>query len=203
MIKRIIFDLDNTLIPFPKGFITGYKEVIDSFNLKITPVELYNLIGDYEPLYDHYDYDLMIDFINKKLGTNLDRKFLDKFMEVYDNLDIELNEGVEETLRYLSKKYSIVALTNWFTKSQKNRLKKLDILKYFDEVYGGDYKAKPYKEAFIHAAGEYKLDECVMVGDSIDMDIEPALKLGMKSYLYGSNDKYECIDKISDLKEVL
>ena len=203
MKKRIIFDLDNTLIPLPKNFIKGFQEILDSFDLNMTPIELYKLIGEYEPLYDNYDYDLLTSFINERLKTNFDKTFLDKFMEMYDNLDIELKEGVRETLEYLSSKYSVVALTNWFTKSQKNRLKKLDILKYFDEVYGGDYKAKPYKEAFIHAAGEYKLDECVMVGDSIDMDIEPALKLGMKSYLYGSNDKYECIDKISDLKEVL
>ena len=203
MIKRIIFDLDDTLIPFPKNFIEGYKEVLDNFNLSITPIELYKLIGEYEPLYDHYDYDLLINFVNDRLGTNFDRTFLDKFMEVYDNLDLELNEGVRETLEYLSKKYSVVALTNWFTKSQKNRLKKLGILKYFDEVYGGDYKSKPHKEAFIHAAGDCKIEECVVVGDSIEMDIKPATKLGIKAYLYGSDDKYECIDKISDLMEVL
>ena len=203
MKKRIIFDLDNTLIPFPKKFIVGYKEVLDNFNLNITPIELYKLIGDYEPLYDHYDYDLLTNFINDRLGTRFDKTFLDKFIEVYDNLDIELNESVRETLEYLSNKYSIVALTNWFTKSQKNRLKKLDILKYFDEVYGGDYKSKPHKEAFIHAMGNYKPEDCIMVGDSIDMDIEPSKKLGMKSYLYGNSDKYECINKISDLMEVL
>ena len=188
MIKRVIFDLDNTLIPFPKNFIEGYKEVLNKFNLNITPIELYKLIGEYEPLYDHYDYDLLTNFVNDRLGTNFDRTFLDKFIEVYDNLDLELNEGVRETLEYLSSKYSVVALTNWFTKSQKNRLKKLDILKYFDEVYGGDYKSK---------------EECVVVGDSIEMDIKPATKLGIKAYLYGSDDKYECIDKISDLMEVL
>ena len=203
MIKRIIFDLDNTLIPFPKNFIEGYKEVVDDFNLNITPIELYNLIGEYEPLYDHYDYDLLTNFINDRLGTNFDRTFLDRFMEVYDNLDLELNEGVIETLEYLSNKYSVVALTNWFTNSQKNRLKKLDILKYFDEVYGGDYKSKPHKEAFIHAKGDYKIEECIVVGDNIDMDIKPAIDLGMKYYLYGSNDKYDCIEKISELMEVL
>lgn len=203
MIKRIMFDLDNTLIPFPKNFKEGYKEVADNFNLNITPIELYELIGEYEPLYDHYDYDLLTNFINDRLGTNFDRTFLDKFIEVYDNLDLELNEGVRETLEYLSSKYSVVAITNWFTKSQKNRLEKLNILKYFDEVYGGDYKSKPHKEAFIHAAGDYKIEECVMVGDNIVMDMEPAIELGMKAYLYGNDDKYECIEKISDLMEVL
>ena len=203
MIKRVIFDLDNTLIPLPKNFIKGFQEILDSFNLDMTPIELYKLIGEYEPLYDHYDYKLLTSFINDRLNTNFDESFLDKFMEMYDNLDLELNEGVRETLEYLSNKYSVVALTNWFTKSQKNRLKKLDILKYFDEVYGGDYKSKPHKEAFIHAAGNYKIEECVIVGDSIEMDIKPGKKLGMKAYLFGNNDKYECIDKINDLMEVL
>lgn len=51
--------------------------------------------------------------------------------------------------------------------------------------------------------GDCKIEECVVVGDSIEMDIKPATKLGIKAYLYGSDDKYECIDKISDLMEVL
>ena len=203
MIKRIIFDLDKTLIPFPKNFKQGYKEVLEEFNLSIKPMDLYNLIGEYEPLYDHYDYNLLLNFINERLNTNFDKTFLDTFMNIYDNLDMELNEGVEETLEYLSKKYSLVILSNWFTKSQENRMKKVCILKYFDKVYGGEYKSKPYKEAFINAMGDYKVEECIMVGDNIEMDIIPAEKLGIKTYYLGKSDKYNTINKISDLKEKL
>ena len=83
-------------------------------------------------------------------------------------------------------------------------MEKLDILKYFDEVYGGDYKSKPNREAFINAMGEYKKEECVMVGDNIEMDIKPALDLGIKTYLYGKKSEMcKTIEKISDLMEVL
>ena len=36
MIKRIIFDLDNTLIDFPKDYAKEYGKVINKYNLNIT-----------------------------------------------------------------------------------------------------------------------------------------------------------------------
>lgn len=203
MIKRIIFDLDNTLIPFPKNFKEGYREVLEKFNIYIEPTVLYNIIGEYESLYDHYDYDLLISFINNKLNTNFDETFLNAFMDMYDTLEVNISEDIIETLKYLSKKYSLVVLTNWITKSQEKRMKRAGILKYFDKIYGGDYKLKPNKKAFVNAMGKYKIDECIMVGDNIEMDIIPAENLGIKTYYLGKSDKYNTIDKINDLAEVL
>ena len=203
MIKRIIFDLDNTLIPFP-NFEIGFKSVIDKYNLNITPTYLYKLIGSYEKYYDIYNYELLLKVLNKDLNRNLDKTFLDDFMDMYDSIDMKLDDGTVETLKYLKNKYSLVVLTNWFTNSQKNRLKKVNILKYFDEVYGGDLiKIKPNKESFIKAMGDFKPEECISIGDRIKIDIEPAEKLGIKAYLLGKSYKYNTIEKISDLKELL
>ena len=204
MIKRIIFDLDDTLIPFPKGFKNAYSKAIKKYGLNITPMELYELIGLYENYYDIYSYELLLELINSNLNTNLGKDFLDEFMYIYDNIDIKLESGVIDTLKYLKSKYSLVVLTNWFTKSQKNRMKNVGIFDYFDEVYGGDLvKVKPNKESFLMAMGNFKPSECVSVGDRIRIDIEPADKLGIKTYLLGESDKYNTIDKISDLKELL
>ena len=203
MIKRIIFDLDDTLIPFP-DFEVGFKNIIDKYSLNINPIDLYKLIGTYENYYNIYNYESLLKILNEDLNTDLDKKFLDDFMNMYDNIDMNLEDRVIDTLKYLKSKYSLVVLTNWFTNSQKNRLRKVNILKYFDEVYGGDLvKVKPNEESFIKAMGKFKPNECVSIGDRIKIDIEPAEKLGIKTYLLGESDKYNTIKKISDLKELL
>ena len=46
------------------------------------------------------------------------------------------------------KDKKLVILSNWFTITQIERLRKNNLLQYFDEVYGGDYTIKPHKEAF-------------------------------------------------------
>ena len=46
--------------------------------------------------------------------------------------------------------------------------------------------------------GPYDISECIMVGDSMKFDIEPANELGIKTYMVGSD-----IDSILDLKEML
>ena len=44
----------------------------------------------------------------------------------------------------------------------------------------------------------YDIKECIMVGDSLYFDIEPANKLGIKTYMVGKD-----IKSILDLKEML
>ena len=48
MIKKVIFDLDNTLIDFPKDYAKEYDKVINKYNLNITSLDLYRIIGVYE-----------------------------------------------------------------------------------------------------------------------------------------------------------
>ncbi len=208
MIKRIIFDIDNTLIDVPETIEEGYQQVLDKFNINYKGSDLYDAIGVYETCgkYKKYDEQKLIDTINKYLNLNLDITFMDEFLKMYDNLETKLNDGVKETLEYLSKKYELVCLTNWFTKSQENRLRKLDILKYFKEIYGTDKVVmKPLKDSFLSAIGNFKPNECVIVGDNLNVDIKVPHELGINVYHLNKNGKtkYPTIKNISDLKELL
>lgn len=208
MIKRIIFDIDNTLINVPETIEEGYQQVLDKFNINYKGSDLYDAIGVYETCgkYKKYDEQKLIDTINKYLNLNLDITFMDEFFKMYDNLETKLNDGVKETLEYLSKKYELVCLTNWFTKSQENRLRKLDILKYFKEIYGTDKVVmKPLKDSFLSAIGNFKPNECVIVGDNLNVDIKVPHELGINVYHLNKNGKtkYPTIKNISDLKELL
>ena len=207
MIKRIIFDIDDTLIPFPKGFEEGYKKVIEKYNLYIEPKELYKIIGEYETSgkYKYYNVDELLKLINKRLNTNLGESFVDEFFNMYNKLITPVDSSVIETLEYLKDRYELVALSNWFTDSQKERLKCSGIDKYFKEVYGTDIiPMKPLKESFLSVIGDKKIEECLMVGDNFDVDIKVPYDMGMNVYYLTSKEtNYPSIKNISDLKEML
>ena len=84
-------------------------------------------------------------------------------------------------------------------------MKHANIYKYFIDVIGGDIIKKPNKDAFIKAMGDKKIDECIMIGDVYDIDIKPALELGMKTIMVSDklNENTDTIDDIIKLKEML
>lgn len=207
MIKLIIFDLDNTLINTSENLELEYQKLIDKFDINITAKDLYRVIGYYEDSDNiYYDKGTLINLINKNLNLNLDITFLDKFFEVYNELVSNVDDSIIDTLKYLKKKYKLVILTNWFTDSQVARLKKAGILEYFDGVYGGDIvPMKPIKESFLSVIENLKPDECVMVGDNLDVDIRIPFEMGFNVYYLNKYEKtnYPTIKSIEELKEML
>ena len=208
MIKRIIFDIDNTLIDFPETYKEGYQQVLDKYKVNKTYKELYDAIGVYEECgkYNKYTKEELLSVINKELDLNLNKEFLDDYFDMYNNLETNVSDNIKNTLEYLSKKYELVTLSNWFTFSQKERLKIAGIDKYFKEVYGTDIvPMKPTKESFLSVIGNHKIEECLMVGDNIEMDIKVPYELGMNVLYFskGKNSKYPSINKFEELKEML
>jgi HAD hydrolase, family IA, variant 1 len=115
-----------------------------------------------------------------------------------------------ETLAYLSKKYELVILTNWFIECQIKRLENIGICKFFTEFYGAEKYAKPYKESFEQAAGKFQMDEIAMVGDSLKMDIKGAIDAGIKNVVWRDiknkaeeyKEKLEGVYVIKELKQL-
>ena len=208
MIKRIIFDIDNTLMDFPKDFEIGFKKVLDKFNLDISSKQLYDAVGTYEKNKDniYYNKEKLLDTINEVLGLNLSIEFMDEFFNMYNKLITPIPKETVDTLKYLKEKYQLFIISNWFTHSQKSRLKEAGILEFFDEVYGTDIiPMKPRKECFEMVMGNLKVEECVMIGDNLEMDIKTPYEIGMNVYhlnRFGTS-KYPTIRKIEDLKERL
>lgn len=208
MIKRIIFDIDNTLIDFPKDYKIGYQQVLDKYHINKSASDLYDAIGVYEECgkYDKYTKEELLKVINKELNLNLGNDFLDDYFNMYNKSITPVSESVKETLEYLSKKYELVTLSNWFTFSQESRLKVAGIYKYFSNIYGTDIvPMKPCKESYLSVIGNNKIEECLMIGDNLDMDIKIPYEMGMNVYYLnkGKECKYPSIEKIEDLKEML
>lgn len=207
MVKKLIFDLDNTLIMWKPEYVNALKNTLQKYNIDEDADYVSSIIDNYEDYYDKYDKEKMLEHINNNIKEKLSMDFMNDFLEAIGYMS-EPNEDVIDTIEYLSEKYELVVLTNWFTDAQTNRLKTAKIDKYFKRVFGGDKILKPNKEAFLTAAGETQLKECIMIGDNYDIDIMGAYNAGIEPIFMNPKHKenknnFKEITKLSDLKNIL
>lgn len=208
MIKKIIFDLDNTLIMWKEEYLNALKKTIDKYNIKEDPQYIIKLIDDYEDIYDNYNKENLLNFINQNIKSKLNMDFIDDFLYNIGFMS-ESNDDVNRILEYLSQKYELAVLTNWFKEPQERRLETAKIKKYFHEIYGGEKYQKPDKRSFMLACGEYKPEQCVMIGDNYEKDIIGAHNSGLNVIYYNYSKKQDNklklieINELSQLKEIL
>jgi putative hydrolase of the HAD superfamily len=89
-----------------------------------------------------------------------------------------------EILDYLkNKNYKLHLITNGFEKTQHSKLKSSGLDKYFLEVITSEASnsLKPHKEIFEYAFQKTGAlpDETIMIGDSIEVDIQGAMNAGI------------------------
>ena len=215
MIKRIIFDLDNTLIMWKDEYEKAADIALNAINYPKTN-DLYKKINEVESEYEEgktkFDQKEVIDYLNEKLNLHLPYEFMDIWQENIGRIAVPTEYPKEDfkTLEYLSQKYELVVLTNWFIESQIKRLENIGICKFFTEFYGAEKYAKPYKESFEQAAGKFQMDEIAMVGDSLKMDIKGAIDAGIKNVVWRDiknkaeeyKDELEGVYVIKELKQL-
>ena len=152
----------------------------------------------------------MINYINEYTGKKYPKEFIDKIIDRWSRcVPAKLPESTIKALKYLKDKYEMVILTDWYAEQQIKRLEKVDIMKYFSNVYSAEKtKRKPFKEAFIQAIGENKPEECIIIGDNFERDIKGALNAGLQAVYYNPNNKVNILEnkeyyEISDLGELV
>ena len=181
MIKRLIFDVDGTLIQ-GVNFISSVEETLKRLGVySEESVKLFlNGIKTYEQLYDNYnvrDYTQhMGNAINKRLSENFVSTFFDELKMCIP----PKNEHLIDNIHRLSQEYELVLLTNYFALSQLNRLNNMEIGKYFIECHG-EHNIKPNRKAYLDACGDKRPSECVMIGDDIYLDITRAREEGLNT----------------------
>lgn len=214
MIKKIIFDVDNTLIPWldEENWNKVYNALMKKYELTIDEFkDVKNVVNNYELIEDIFDANKMQKMINSAIQKDYSNDFLEIILSTFAECVPEKDPKIEETMQYLSSKYELVALTNWFTVEQEKRLDKFGILSYFTKVYGADtFKIKPNKEAFDVAIGSNLPSECLMVGDGIENDVKPAIKYGLDAILVDNNysktnqeNKFKTIKNVTELRKLL
>ena len=206
--RAIIFDVDNTLIDWQNEYIFVLKNLLLEINPNFTEEEILkidNVIDTNEKFLTELNRESFLKYINDKTGLTFDMNFLNNLIKGQGKCYKDDNELIE-TIKYLASKYDLFVISNWFTETQKLRLENLGIAKYFKKIIGGDENYfKPDTRCFDIILKDYKVDECVYVGDKLDVDIKPALSIGMDA-IWKTNietNKYKTIKNINDLRNIL
>ena len=218
MIKAVIFDLDNTLIDFMKMKKLSCEAAVNSMidaGLKIEKEKGMGLLFD---LYDKYgleDPKIFQKFL-KKITGKVDYRVLANGIVAYRKVRGGFLEPYPHTSYVLLKlkgkglKLAIVSdapkLKAWI------RLAYMKIADFFDVVvaFEDTMQRKPSKLPFEAALKNLRLkpEECLMVGDWPERDVEGAKKIGMKTCFARNGSSRKIKDSgadyiIDDIKELL
>ena len=219
MIKAIFIDIDGTLLDFEAcleesmrlGLIERgieYKdEMLDTFH-RINN----GLWRDLEQGKLTFEELLKIRWatVFAELGIDLDGPEFEAYFRKRLHESAIPMAGSYGMLDYLSGKYRLFAASNGPHEQQVERLRKADMLKYFEEVFtsGKIGAEKPSKEFFEYCFKKYPEllpEESVMIGDSLTSDIKGGKGFGMKTVWLnlGEKDKNEDVDfEVKTLDEI-
>ena len=188
MIKKLIFDVDGTLI---RGvdFLNSIEATLRDLNLysEVNVQKFLLAMKTYEKFYNNYNVKDYTKHFSKTIGVELKNNFVPIFFEKIKSSIPQKNEKLIGALKKLSLKYELVLLTNYFVESQMNRLNAIGIGKYFSGCFG-EKCVKPNKKAYLDACGNAMPSECVMIGDDLFLDIEMAKKEGFKTIFVNTNN---------------
>lgn len=218
----IFFDLDHTLWDFEKNSEITFNLIFKKHDIK---VGLKDFMEVYRPV--NFKYWNMyrrnkIDSVNLRyhrlkevfdtLSLKADKSFIDLIANEYiDNLSnqIHLFPDAEDILNYLAGKYKLHIITNGFEVIQHKKIKSSGIDHFFETVTtaeGSGYK-KPDKRIFEHALkkANTKHNSSLMIGDSLEADIQGARDFGMQAIYFGKKPNFEVrhVEQLKDLKTVL
>ena len=210
MIKKIIFDLDNTLLFLSDEWEENYKRFVDKYNLSISANELFLSIGNFEKSMKNIvvSKQKLSEYVSNDLSIDFTTNMILELLEIYDNTSLLNTDTIYDILNYLSEKYELIAYTNWFTDDQIKRLKKYDLDKFFTKVYGWDIlPKKPSKEGLSEIIKNDNIENYIFIGDNIELDIVVPYSMGITTIFYNrkniKQDKYKEIFKIEELKNIL
>lgn len=210
--QRYIFDLDGTLIVPDYSYEREYfMSVLSKDDAKRLIPMIPKLLASYEISHPRYDKELLSKYISKTSGVLITSRIIEGWVNAYKDIEPVVIDEVIETLDYLHyKDKSLGILTNWFLEAQINRLRKSNLFNYFDGIYGGEIASKPNPLSYKIACGKYSIDECIMIGDSLENDVYGAMNIGMDSIYYNpknnnnfDKNKVKSIGRMSKIRELV
>lgn len=201
--KKIIFDLDNTLLMWEDEYINILINVLNEYGIYENYNEINSIIDSYDKSCEILDKQDLLNRINHKFNYNLDISFIDKLLEEQGQNCCIISSKIKPLLKYLSKNYELYILSNWFKTCQVERLKKTGIYQYFKNIYCGDEVAvKPNKKAFLNVIKNNDPKEYTLIGDSYNSDIKPALELGINAIWLTKDKNTSSIKTIDSLEKL-
>ncbi|MBW2971046.1 HAD family hydrolase [Candidatus Woesearchaeota archaeon] len=208
MVKVIFFDFWGTLVE--NGiFPSPVRQVKSILNLYRTPFPLF--IVKFEEAFMTREYNDLYEAFSavcEAFNIRPTPVMLDRLVGMWNKNKL-LAKPYPETLKVLQtlkKKYKIVLISNTDCFSIKSVVEKFELDKYFDLMVfsydTGMLKSNP--KAFENALKKLKLkkEDVIMVGDSMESDIQGAKNAGIDAVLIDRRDRREFENKIVTLDEL-
>jgi putative hydrolase of the HAD superfamily len=207
--KHLFFDLDHTLWDFDanaKATLAQLHIDLDLVSKGVNDFDRFhkNYLQHNEKLWARYRngyikqeelrlkrmWLTLLDF--RIADEELARQLSELFLQLLPARTI-LFPDTKEVLHYLTGKgYQLHLITNGFEKTQHSKLKHSGLDIFFKEVITSESSnsLKPQKEIFEYALAKTNaaVEESIMIGDSIEIDIAGALNAGMDQIHVNYND---------------
>ena len=197
-IQHVFFDLDHTLWDFEKNSDLTFHKVFDKQQVQ---VNLQDFLTVYKPLNREFWKLYREEKISKEAlrYQRLKKTFYTINYSISDALiDVIAIEYIEflphfnhlfdhtfDVLDYLKPKYQLHIITNGFEEIQTKKMQSSNIHNYFDKIITSESVGvkKPNPKVFEHALAiaNATKDNSIMIGDSVEADIEGALQVGMEA----------------------
>src|SRR5688572_296388 len=198
--KHLFFDLDHTLWAFDANAKATLKQLHLDLNLVDKGINDFdrfhkNYLQHNEKLWARYRngqirqdelrlkrmWLTLLDF--QIADEELTRQLSELFLQLLPTRTILFPDTID-VLKYLAdKKYKMHLITNGFEKTQHEKLKHSGLDSFFQEVITSECSnsLRPQKEIFEYALQKTgaKVEESIMIGDSLDVDIAGAMGIGM------------------------
>ena len=180
-ILRLPIDFKEFIVKFEEALFTksfdsqedAFKAVCEAFNVEPLPVVISKLIGLW----------------------NKNKLFAKPYPETTEVLQKLKDKGIK-----------LAIVSNTHQGSVEEVLEKHDLKKYFDEVVLSYKEGKLKQHGDLYGVALEKLgvskDEALVIGDSIETDIEGAKAAGVKGFLIDRRGRREYPDKIASLTEI-
>ena len=214
-IKGIIFDADNTIVDhrdcerqaleflFKKigeKYNTEYQEVFRPLDRELWDNVALNRATISKELIPEYRFKL---FFNKICIPYNDYKKANELFQYGLEHSVALIEKADEVIEYLyNKNYMLFVATNGLVRLQKPRIINSNISKYISDIIVSEEVglAKPNPIIFktLLQNNNINSSEAIMIGDSLEKDIQGAKNANMKSIWYNPKEKNNNTNIIPD-----
>ncbi len=177
MIKVVIFDLDDTLISEKLYIESGYRHISELLSLRVNKddQEIYGLLIELFKKSPKNVFNRVLD----RLGVIYTKKNIIELVEEYRNHLPRINffEDVLPCLKDLKKKgIKVGIITDGYANAQRQKLKAVKAINYFDEIVVTDEIGrkywKPHPKAFemMKEKLNVEFNEMIYVGDNPEKD---------------------------------
>jgi HAD superfamily hydrolase (TIGR01509 family) len=206
MVKAILFDFWGTLVE--NGVWSPVKQIKSILNIKIpftdyiVRMEQAMMTKEFNSLKEAFEN------VCNEFNVPIEEEKIDQLIGMWNKswMLAYPYEEVKETLTKLREKYQIILVSNTDNFSVLQVLEKFEMNNLFDKKFLSPQIGliKTNQNFFKHVLNDLNLnvEDCVMVGDSIQSDIMASKQIGMKAVLVDRRNVRDYHPKIKNLKEI-